>query len=321
MLTPRFVLIRLAQSGLLFAVVTLLVFALLQAIPGGPLRAILGEAAGTDPRAIQRAEELLGFSKPLHERYLGWLAGLTRGDLGESWTVAAGRPVGPILRGALRNTLSLTISALAIALVVGGLLGVASALVKDSRLDHALGLAAYVMGGAPTFWLGMLLIIAFAVELRLLPASGAQTIGQGDFADRTRHLILPVLTLVLVQVAPWSRVFRAAVLEELRREYVQTARAKGLSLRTILGRHVAPNAMAPIVTLIALDVPVLIAGATVTEAVFSFPGVGLLLVTALKAHDWPIVQGIALVLGVAVILANLAADILIGAINPRLRAG
>jgi peptide/nickel transport system permease protein len=311
---------RLAQALMTLLAVTLLLFGLLHAIPGGPLRSLLGEAVGADPAAAEHAEALLGLDRPPLERYLGWLGGLLTGDLGTSWVVAPGRPVGGLLWSALGNTLLLTTSALLIALALGGLIGVASARRPGSTLDLGLGVTSLVVGGAPTFWLGMLLLIAFAVELAWLPAGGAQTIGRDNPLDRLRYLVLPVLTLAAAQVAAWGRYVRAALLEELGRDHLRTARAKGLSERAVLLRHAVPNALPPLVGLLSLEVPTLVAGATVTEAVFNYPGLGRLLLTSLRAYDWPLVQGIALILAVSVVTASLAAELVIAWANPRLRA-
>jgi peptide/nickel transport system permease protein len=319
-LRARYIIGRLLQAVVTLAAVTVLVFGLLHAIPGGPLRNLLGEAVGADPAAAERAEALLGLDRPPAERYLGWVGGLLAGDLGESWVVAPGRPVGPLLWSALGNTLLLTGSALLIALVIGGGIGVASALRPGSWLDTGLGVVSLVIGGAPTFWLGMLLLVVFAVDLAWLPAGGAQTIGRRDWVDRLPYLVLPVATLAAVQVASWGRYIRAALLEELGRDHLRTARAKGLPERAVLLRHTLPNALPPLVALLSLDVPALVAGATVTEAVFSYPGLGRLLLTALRAYDWPLVQGIALILAIAVVLSSLAAEVTVALINPRLRA-
>ena len=228
--------------------------------------------------------------------------------------------MGPLLLDALANTLALTLTALVLALLAGGLIGTLSALRPGSWADHGLGLASYLLGGAPTFWLGLLLVLLFAVELGWLPAGGALTLGRGDPLDRARYLVLPVLTLAAVQVAPWGRYVRSGLLEALGREHIRTARAKGLPERQVVLRHAVPTALPPLVTLVALDVPALIAGATVTEAVFSYPGLGRLLVAALRAHDWPIVQGIALILGASVVLASFVADVTVGLLDPRGRA-
>jgi peptide/nickel transport system permease protein len=320
MLRARYLLRRLAQAAASLVAVTALLFGLLHAIPGGPLRGAIGEAVGADPAAAERAEALLGLDRPPLERYLAWLGGLLTGDLGVSWIVAPGRPVGPLLATALANTLLLTGSALLLALVVGGLIGLASALRPGSALDLGLAVGSLVVGGAPTFWLGMLLLIAFAVELAWLPAGGAQTIGRGDLVDRLRYLVLPVITLAAVQVAEWGRYVRAVLLEELGREHLRTARAKGLSEWVVLVRHALPNALPPLVGLLSLEVPALVAGATVTEAVFSYPGLGRLLLTSLRAFDWPLVQGVTLILAVAVIASSLVAETVVALANPRLRA-
>lgn len=320
MLRFRYLLRRLAQAAVTLVAVTALLFGLLHAIPGGPLRNLIGESVGADPASAERAEALLGLDRPPLERYLGWAGGLLVGDFGASWVVAPGRPVGPLLLTALGNTLVLTGAALLLALVLGGLVGVASALRPGSALDLGLGLGSLLLGGAPTFWLGMVLLIVFAVELAWLPAGGAQTIGRDDPLDRLRYLVLPVVTLAAVQVAAWGRYVRAALLDELGRDHLRTARAKGLPETVVLLRHAAPNALTPLVALLSLEVPALVAGATVTEAVFSYPGLGRLLLSALRAYDWPLVQGIALILAVAVIGSSLVAEVVVAILNPRLRA-
>ncbi|MGE3271014.1 MAG: ABC transporter permease [Chloroflexota bacterium] len=319
MLRAHLLIRRLLLAICTLIVVTLVLFGLLHAIPGGPLRSMIGEAAGADPAAAERAEALLGLDRPPLERYAVWAAGLLRGDLGRSWVVAPGRAVGPLLLTALANTLTLTVSALLLALVLGSLLGAASALRPGSWVDTGLGVLSLTASGMPTFWLGMLLLIVFAVDLAWLPAGGAQTIGRGDVADRARYLVLPVLTLATAEMAAWGRYVRTALLETLGQEHLQTARAKGLSQGAILRTHVLPNAAPSLIGLLSLEAPGLIAGATVTEAVFSYPGLGRLLLTSLRVYDWPLVQGIALMLAVAVIGAGLAAEAAIALTNPRLR--
>lgn len=320
MLRVRAILGRLGQAIVTLALVTLVLFGLLHAIPGGPFRSLLGEGVGADLAAAQRAEALLGLDRPPLERYANWMAALMTGDLGASWVVAPGRAVGPLLLDGLLHSLTLTMTALALSVVVGSALGLVSALRPGSAVDTGLGLISLVVGGAPTFWIGMLLLITFAVDLAWLPAGGARTVGRGDLVDRVRYLVLPVVTLASVEIAAWGRYVRAALLEELGSEHLRTARAKGLSEWTVLRRHVLPNALPPLIGLLSLEAPSLIAGATVTEAVFSYPGLGRLLLTALRAFDWPLVQGIALLLAVAVVSASLLAEIAVALVNPRLRA-
>ncbi len=308
------------QAAVTLAAATVLVFVLLHAIPGGPFHNLLGETVGADPAAAERAEALLGLDRPPSERYVSWVSAVLGADLGTSWVVAPGRPVGPLIWSALGHTLLLTGVAFAIALALGGNIGVASALRPGSRTDFLLSVTSLVVGGVPTFWLGMLALIVFAVHLAWLPAGGAQTIGRSDLADRLTYLVLPVLTLATVQVAAWGRYVRAALLEHLGQDYLRTARAKGLSNATILLRHALPNALPPLIALVGLEVPALVAGATVTEAVFNYPGLGRLLLAALRAYDWPLVQGIALVLAISVVLASVLADVAVALCTPRLRA-
>lgn len=318
--TPRFVLVRLAQGVATLLVVTAIVFGLLQAIPGGPLQALVGEAVGVDPDAIRRAEALFGYDRPLPERYASWLLGIARGELGTSWTVAVGRPVLPLILEALGNTLLLTVTALLLALGTGLVSGTLAAMRPGSWVDLGLAVASLALGGAPAFWLGMMLIVVFAVELAWLPAGGGSTIGRGDLLDRSRYLVLPVLALAAGQCASWGRYTRAAMLDVLGREYVRVAEAKGLSIGAVVRRHALPNALPALVALLAVHVPALIAGATVTEAVFSYPGLGRLLVTALRAHDWPLVQGVALAIGIGVVVASVASEVAVGLLDPRVRS-
>jgi peptide/nickel transport system permease protein len=316
---PRYVVSRLVQGVGTLLAMTMVVFVLLQATPGGPLSALVGEAPGVDPEAVRRAEEQFGFNRPPFERYVDWLVGVARGGLGTSWAVSVGRPVLPLILDALGNTLLLSGTALLLALGIGVAAGVLAALRPGSPLDLGLALVSLLLGGAPAFWLGLVLIVVFAVELAWLPAGGALTIGRGDPADRLRYLVLPVATLAAGQCAIWARYTRAALLDVLSGAYITVARAKGLPTWAIVIRHAFPNALPALVGLLAVHVPALIGGATVTEVVFSYPGLGRLLVTALRAHDWPIVQGVGLLLGCGVVLASVASEIGVGLLDPRVR--
>lgn len=320
MLQTRYLLGRLRQSLVLTVLVTWVVFGLLHLLPGGPLQAVLGEQAGVDPASIRRAEELLGFHKPLPERYWEWVSGLARGDWGVSWTVASGRPVGGILAQHLGNTLLLTGLATLLSLGAGFALGGVAALRRHTWVDHLATLVAVAGSCVPTFWLGLMLIVVFAVGLNWFPAGDAHPVGRAGLVDRLPYLVLPVLTLSLASIASWSRYVRSGLLETLGQEYVRTAEAKGLPRHRVLLGHAWPNALLPLITVIALDIPFLIAGATVTETVFNYPGMGRLFLTSLQQYDWPIVQAIALLLGLAVVLASLGAEVLYAVFAPQLRA-
>lgn len=324
MLQPGYLLGRLRQSVVLTVLVTWIVFGLLHLLPGGPLQAILGEQAGVDPDSIRRVEELMGFHRPLHERYWEWVTGLLRGDLGVSWTVAPGRPVSGVLGAHIGNTLALTGLSTLLSLVAGLALGAAAAVQAHHRrrwVDGAATTVAVVGSCIPTFWLGLMLVVFFAVRLGWLPAGDAHPLGKTGPLDRLPYLVLPVLTLSLASIATWSRYVRSSLLETLGQEYVRTARAKGLPFRRVLTGHAAPNALLPLITVVALDVPHLLAGATVTETVFNYPGMGRLFLTALQFYDWPIVQAIALLLGLTVVLSNLVAEICYALATPHLRTG
>ena len=321
MLQSAYLLSRLRQSLLPTVLVTWVVFALLHALPGGPLQAVLGEQAGVDPASIRRAEELMGFHRPLHLRYWEWVTGLARGDWGTSWTVAPGRPVGGILSAHLANTLLLTGLSTALSLAAGLALGTVAAVRRRGWVDHVATAIAVAGSCVPTFWLGLMLIVLFAVQTGWLPAGDAHPLGRTGLLDRLPYLALPVLTLSVASIASWSRYVRSSLLETLRQEYVRTAEAKGLPPRRVIFGHAAPNALLPLITVFALDVPHLLAGATVTETVFNYPGMGRLFLTALQMYDWPIVQAISLLLGLAVVIANLAAEVCYALVTPHLRTG
>lgn len=322
MLQSHYLLGRLRQSAVLTVLVTLIVFGLLHLLPGGPLQAVLGEQAGIDPASIRRAEELIGFHRPLHVRYWEWVTDLARGDFGLSWTVAPGRPVGGILAAHLPNTLLLTGLSTVLSLAAGTALGAAAAVQAHRRrrwMDAVATVVAVAGSCVPTFWFGLMLVVLFAVRLGWLPAGDAHPLGRTGFLDRLPYLALPVLTLSLASIATWSRYVRSSLLETLGQDYVRTAQAKGLPYSRVVGAHAAPNALLPLITVVALDVPHLLAGATVTETVFNYPGMGRLFLTSLQMYDWPIVQAIALLLGLAVVLANLGAEVCYALVTPQLR--
>ena len=291
--------------------VTLLVFLMAWVTPGDPVVAMLGEASqGISRQALDDLRRELGLDRPLPVQYVGYVAGLLRGDLGTS--VRSRRPVLAEIRDRLPATLELALAALTIAVALGVTLGVLAAVRKRTWVDGAAIAVALVGVSIPVFWSGFLLMMVFALELGWLPASGRGT---------WRHLVLPAVTVGVSSAAFIARITRGAVLEALAQDYVRTAKAKGLAPRRVVMRHALRNALLPIVTVVGLQLGGLLGGAVLTETVFAWPGVGRLLVDAIVARDLPLVQGSVLVISLLFILVNLAVDLSYAAINPKVRYG
>ena len=291
--------------------VTLLVFLMAWVTPGDPVIAMLGEASqGISRQALEDLRRELGLDRPLPVQYVDYVAGLLRGDLGDS--IRSRRPVLAEIRDRLPATLELALAALAIAVALGVTLGVLAAVRKRTWVDGAAIAVALVGVSIPVFWSGFLLMIVFALELGWLPASGRGT---------WRHLVLPAVTVGVSSAAFIARITRGAVLEALAQDYVRTAKAKGLAPCRVVLRHALRNALLPIVTVVGLQLGGLLGGAVLTETVFAWPGVGRLLVDAIVARDLPLVQGSVLVVSLLFILVNLAVDLSYAAINPKVRYG
>jgi len=291
--------------------VTLLVFLMAWVTPGDPVVAMLGEASqGISRQALEDLRGELGLDRPLPVQYVGYVAGLLRGDLGDS--VRSRRPVLAEIRDRLPATIELALAALAIAVALGVTLGVLAAVRQRTWVDGAAIAVALVGVSIPVFWSGFLLMMVFALELGWLPASGRGT---------WQHLVLPAVTVGVSSAAFIARITRGAVLEALAQDYVRTAKAKGLAPRRVVVRHALRNALLPIVTVVGLQLGGLLGGAVLTETVFAWPGVGRLLVDAIVARDLPLVQGSVLVVALLFILVNLAVDLSYAAINPKVRYG
>jgi ABC-type dipeptide/oligopeptide/nickel transport system permease component len=304
---PAAVLTRAGAALLVVLGVSTLVFLLIHLVPGDPVEAMLGERAQASDRAALRAA--LGLDLPLWEQYLRYLGGLARLDLGAS--LIDQRPVAEILAERLPATLRLSAAALGTALVVGLPLGVLAARHRGSVLD-ATAMTTSLLGiSMPNFWLGPLLILVFSLWLGWTPVSGA---------DAPGAIILPALTLGTALAAILARMVRASVLEVLGEDYVRTARAKGLGEPAVLWRHALRNAWLPVLTVIGMQLGGLLAGAVITETVFAWPGIGSLLVEAIKARDFPVVQGCVLLISVCYVLVNALTDIAYAWIDPRIGA-
>jgi peptide/nickel transport system permease protein len=292
-----------------------LVFAALEVLPGNAAETMLGTSA--TPEAVAALAHKLGLDRPFWTRYLAWVGGALRGDLGASY--AYNTPIAPLIGERFAVTLPLTLIAMAIASVLALSAGVYAAARRGKPGDMAVMAFSQVGLAIPNFWLGVVLVLLFSVHWRLFPAGGFP--GWGDPAKALKALALPALALGLVQAAILTRVTRSALIEALGEDFMRTARAKGLSRRAALWRHALPNAAPPILTIAGLQFSSLIAGAVVVENVFVLPGLGRLIAQSIANRDILVVENCVIGLAALVIVVNAAVDIAAGAIDPRLRAG
>jgi len=286
--------------------VATLVFALIHLVPGDPAQSMLGESASPDE--IARLRTTLGLDKPLLAQYRAYLAGVARGNLGTSYRF--GTPVTQEIRKRLADTAILAVSAMAVAIVFAIPLGIVAAVFRGRLPDHAAMTLALAGISMPSFWLGPLLAILFAVRLGWLPVSGSGT---------PAHLVLPAVTLGTALSAILARMTRSSVIEELRELYVMAARARGLSRSRAVLRHAFRNSLIPVVTIIGLQFGAVLTGTIITETIFGWPGVGRLLIQAINTRDYPLVQGCILFISVTYVAMNLITDLTYGFLDPRIR--
>jgi peptide/nickel transport system permease protein len=304
---------RLLQAIVVILGVTIIVFVMVHLLPGGAARAILGPQA--TPIQVREFNVANGYNKPLYVQYFNYLSQLLHGNLGYSYTQNA--PVRMLIGQALPKTALLVIVANVVALIIGIPLGIWQAAHRDSAWDHALTSIELTGYSMPLFWFGLLLIDGLAVAIHLFPPQGPQgaTIS-ASFSDPVA-LVLPVVTLAVTVFGAYARFARSAALDSLAQDYIRTARAKGLNRRQGLTRHVLRNSILPLISLVGLILPLVIAGALVVEQVFNYPGMGLLFWNAAISRDYPVVMGVALVVAVATVLGSLVADILYRFADPR----
>lgn len=311
---------RLAEMAVLMLFISALVYVILSFVPGGPLDTLIFGNPRITPAEIKRLEELLGLNQPLHVRYFEWLGGMLTGDWQKSWGIAAGRPVTEVIMARLPNTLILMVFSVAVSIIIALPIGIYSAIRQYSWADYFVTSLSFFGMSMPTFWFGIMLIVIFGVGLGWLPTGGVSTYGsENDIVDRLKHLALPVTVLSLFNVATWSRFVRSSMLEVLRQDYMRTARAKGLLENVVVIKHGLRNALIPVLTMLALEIPNLFSGAIITENVFSWPGMGRLFFDAVMAADWPVVQGLVVITAFLVILSNLVADVSYAVVDPRIR--
>lgn len=308
------VLRRLVATIPVMGVVAIAVFALLHVTPGDPAVIIAGDYATTDD--IARIRTRLGLDQPFHAQVAIWLGRIVRGDLGTS--IFSGLPVATLIGQRAATTIWLTLFAMLISVGIGVPIGVVAAWRRGSWLDRAVMVFAVSGFSMPTFWLGFILVYVFAISAGWLPVQGYHPIADGLWPFLS-HLILPALTLSVVYMALIARMTRASMLGVLDEDYIRTAFAKGLAPRNVLVRHALKNASLPVVTIIGLGFALLIGGAVVTESVFALPGLGRLTVDAIVRRDYPVIQGVLLVVSGVYVLINLVVDVLYVVLDPRIR--
>ena len=309
-----FILRRLLSAIPTLILVSLFVFTLQKLLPGDPVLAMAGEER--DPAVMEYLRDKYRLNDPIPVQYLNWVGNVLTGDFGTS--LRTEQPVTTLLASKLPVTLELAVLALLIALLIGIPTGIISAVRKGTVVDYGANVVALSGISIPHFWLGILLIMVFAVKLQWLPASGFVPMGE-DFGQNLKTLILPAFVLGAGLSGILMRHTRSAMLEVLRTDYVRTARAKGLFPRTVILKHALRNALMPIVTLTTLLFGELLDGAVLTEQVFSIPGFGKMIVDAVFNRDYAVVQGVVLCVAIGFLLLNLLADVLYRMINPRLR--
>ena len=308
---------RLLQMIPLVLGITVVLFAVIQAAPGGPEGALLESGRFIDPEVIEAYRARLGVDQPVHVQYVRWISAAARGDLGVSFSTT--RPVSEMILERLPATLELMGASFLLAALLAFALGTLSAVRQYSWFDH-LGTGVSFLGIAmPVFWFGLILQLVFGVWLGWLPVAGRGEVGGGGVGNHLLHLVLPALVLSFRYVAGWSRYLRGSLLGALRADYIRTARAKGLSEAAVVGVHGLRNALIPVVSIMALNLAGLFSGAVITETIFAWPGIGRMFIQAMFARDYPLLMGILLLGSVMVVVFNLLADVVYGLLDPRIR--
>jgi len=314
--------------------VSVLVFSFVHMIPGDPALTMLGERA--TPEKVAEVRARLGLDRPIWQQYVLYFGHVLHGDLGVS--VVRGDPVTTDLLRRFPATVELALAAIVLAITIGIPIGIGSAVWRNSLLDSLARLGALTGVSMPIFWLGLMLAWFFGVQLRVLPTgfrldSGTTFVPWTNFvmldatlqrdwsalADALRHLVLPALALATIPLAIIARMTRASMLDVLSREYIRTAEAKGLSRQAVILRHALRNALLPVLTVIGLQVGHLLAGAILTETIFSWPGIGLWVYESIESRDYAIVQGASLFIAAIVVVVNLVTDLLYAAVDPRIK--
>jgi peptide/nickel transport system permease protein len=311
-----FVLRRSLQALLVLWVMSFVIYGLIGLMPGDPLDVMIAANPGATPEVVAHLRAIYGLDQPLPLRYWHWLLDALHGDFGFSRTHS--EPVLTVLAPALLQTCKLMLISFALSVVLAFVLGVAAARKPGGWVDGAVSLFAFAGISVPVFWLALILIIVFAVQLHWLPASGMTTVGDGGLVDQLRHLTLPVLTLTLASTGQFTRYVRAAMIETMRMDFIRTARAKGLGEGRLVIRHALRNALIPVVTVMALSFGTLFSGALVTETMFAQWGMGKVIYDAILANDYNLALVGLLFATLVTLVSNLVADLAYGWLDPRI---
>lgn len=317
-----FILRRMFQTVVVIIILSYVCFGLMTLMPGDPVELMISANPRITQADVERLREFYGLDQPLYKRYYNWVSDIAKGELGYSRTYRI--PVTEMMGPALAATFTLSVCSLLFSLLVAIPLGIICALRPNSKIDYAVNLFSFAGISVPSFWLGIVLIIIFAVNLGWLPAGGYQTTGMQydsffhELMDKAKYLILPMLSLSIQSIGRFSRFTRSSMLEAMRNDFIRTAKAKGLSRQVVIWRHGFRNALIPLITIVAISFSSIFSGALITETLFAYPGVGRLIYSSIIGNDFNVAM-VAFVISVsAVLVMSLVADILYGVVDPRI---
>ncbi|MCE5171577.1 ABC transporter permease [Paenibacillus profundus] len=311
----KYILRRVLQAIPLLWFISIVSFALIKLAPGDPVLSFV--TPDMDAEAVERVRQSLGLDQPIYIQYWIWLKNVFMGNLG--YSVSNHRPVLTLIVERLPATIGLMGSALLLSLIISIPLSMYAASRQNRPADRVLGLISYIGISIPSFWFGIMLIYLFAVKLNWLPSMGMRTIGVDSIWDIMKHGILPCTVLAFMNVSVYMRYIRSHTISQLEEDYVQIQYAYGATQGTVLRRHVLKNVLLPIITILGMSFPELIAGAFITESVFSWPGMGLLGINSVFSLDYPVIMGITMISSVMLVIGNLVADVLYGVVDPRIK--
>lgn len=311
----KYIIKRILQAIPLLIIISIISFILIKLAPGDPVQAYV------TPKMSQAQVELvrhnLGLDKPIYIQYFVWLKNVLKGDLG--YSLANYRPITTQIVERIPATLGLMGLSLIISIVLGIILGLISAFYKNKLIDEIISIFSYIGISIPSFWYAMILIVFLSGKLRLFPSVGMRSVGIDSTIDLLRHFVLPSMVLSFQNTSVITRYIRSNAITEMKEDYVRTAISKGLTRRKVFSKHVLRNVLLPIVTIIGMSLPDLIAGAFITETIFGWPGMGRLGINAIFSYDYPLIMAITMLSSVMVILGNLLSDILYGVVDPRIK--